>query len=154
MNVVRLAGLLAVLALPCACTSVSAPTEGTSPPPPGSPGPVGVSGTWNVTLTVTGGNSLPAGSQLGGTLTLDAAPDTNALNGSLTLSSGIAGTIQGSQAGNGFVMTTHETAPCHSGAFDTPDGHANDAFTQLAGTFDGRDCNGKLVASFVAVRRP
>ena len=152
MRVLRLVGLVGLLAATCSCTNVSAPTEQSSPPP-GSSGPTSLSGTWDVTLTVTGGNQRPVGSQLRGTMTLTAASDSNALDGTLDLGSAIAGTIHGSQAGNGFVMTTDETAPCHSGSFDTPDGHVDDAFTGLTGTFDGRDCNGKLVASLVGVRR-
>ncbi|HEX4823289.1 MAG TPA: hypothetical protein VFV19_03160 [Candidatus Polarisedimenticolaceae bacterium] len=147
--------LSALLALLAACTNVSAPTDSSSssPPPSGPGGPTSLSGTWDATLTVTGGNALPKGTKLTGTIVLVADTDTNALSGTLTLSNGIAGTIQGAQAGNGFVMTTTETLPCHSGSFDTPDGRVNDAFTQLTGTFDGRDCNGKLVAALAAVRR-
>jgi hypothetical protein len=149
----RYLGTAALLAALSACTTASPPGDASSAPPTGSPGFRSVGGTWSVTLTVTGGSQVPVGTKLHGTMTLDAPADSNALDGALTLASGITGSIQGSQAGNGFVMTTAETAPCHSGSFDTPDGRANAAYTQLNATFKGRDCNGKLEATLAAVRQ-
>jgi hypothetical protein len=129
--------------------SLAACTTGS---PTMTPSFTNVAGTWDVTFVVTGGHELPINSTFAGSMVLNVDSATDGIAGTLTLASGWTGLINGHEIGNQFSLTTHETAPCGSGTFDTPDGHAGTEFMTLTGTFDGRDCNGTLQTSFTAVR--
>ena len=145
----RIVGIAAAIALLSACATSLSPTGSPSP----SPSNPSVEGSWAINLTVSGGSLLPKGSQLAGSMTLNVDSGTGAIGGTLTLANGITGAITGTESGQDFTLSTNETAPCHSGTFDTTDGLADVGYLQLTGTFDGRDCNGKLSASLIAMRQ-
>lgn len=145
----RALGITAAILFLSACATSLSPTDSPSPTPSNS----SVEGAWAINLTVSGGSLLPKGSQLAGSMTLNVDSGTGAIGGTLTLTNGITGAITGAESGHEFTLSTSETAPCHSGTFDTTDGQADVGYLQLTGTFDGRDCNGKLSASFIAMRQ-
>ena len=116
-------------------------------------GPLGLpdanlTGTWNATLTVTGGVQAPVGTQLTATFTI--AQTGSTITGTFSTGGGFSGSLSGTVSGETFSLTITQGAPC-PGTF-TGAGTATSAVTQMAGSYAGSDCNGTLAVDFVATK--
>ena len=108
-----------------------------------------VTGTWDVTSTVTGGTEAPPGTQFTAVFTL--AQSGTSVTGTFSTSGGLSGQIAGSISGQAFALTISQGAPC-PGSF-SGSATVSGSGTQLAGSYSGSDCNGTLQVSAVATRR-
>jgi len=109
-----------------------------------------VTGTWNVTFTVTdGGGVVPTGQQYSGTLMLvQTGMD---VTGSFPTPGGSTADLQGMVVGQTLTFTITELDPCPGTA--TGMGTIDAAFNRIDGSSSGTDCNGTVAADFVATRR-
>lgn len=107
-----------------------------------------LTGTWNATLTVTGGVQAPVGTQFTATFTIVQAGST--FTGTFSTGGGFSGSLNGTVSSQTFSLTITQGAPC-PGTF-TGAGTANSTVTQMTGSYSGSDCNGTLAVDFVATK--
>lgn len=120
----------------------------------GNPAPipptVDVTGTWDASMTVIGGDtSLPVGYHWTGVFTVIQSDST--ASGTFVTSVGGSGKVSGSVSGNDLDMTITQTSPC-AGTYSGI-GIVNSASNQMSGTYIGVDCYGIPQTSFTATKR-
>ena len=120
----------------------------------GNPAPipptVDVTGTWDASMTVIGGEtSLPVGYTWTGVFTMIQSDST--VSGTFSTQIGGIGQISGTVSEDDVSFTSTQGTFC-SGFFN---GFAlvNAASNQMSGTYSGVDCSGTLQASFTATKR-
>ncbi len=107
-----------------------------------------VTGTWDVTFTVTGGNVVPVGQRYNGTLMLvQTGMD---VTGTFPTPGGSSADLEGMVVGQALTFTITEDPPCSGTAMG--DGTIDASFNRIDGTTSGTDCNGTVEADFVAKR--
>ena len=107
-----------------------------------------LTGTWNATLTVTGGVQAPVGTQLTATFTI--AQTGSTITGTFSTGGGFSGSLSGTVSGQTFSLTITQGAPCpgtFTGAGTAPSSNTQN---QMTGSYSGSDCNGTLAVDFVA----
>lgn len=107
-----------------------------------------LAGTWDVTLTTTGGTQGPIGTQT--PAMAEIVQRARVLSGTLTMPGGLSASLDGLVTGQEFDLTVTQSAPC-PGSF-TGTGAANLALTRITGSYSGSDCNGALTVDFVATK--
>jgi len=137
--------LLAVIAvfLLVGCGGGGGDSSGNAPIPP----TVDVTGTWDVSITSTGGNQVSPGSHW--TAVITSVQSGSSVSGTWVTFVGGSGQVSGSVSGDDFDMTLAETSPC----VGTYHGIGIVNGNQLSGTYSGADCLGTLQASFTATKR-
>ncbi len=110
---------------------------------------VDVTGTWDATMTVTGGTQAPPGFQFTATFTL--AQSGTSVSGTFATEGGLSGQVSASLSGQTINFTITQGLPC-TGSF-TGAAAVSTSGTQINGSYSGSDCNGSLSASFVANKR-
>lgn len=120
----------------------------------GNPAPipptVDVTGTWDASMTVTGGEtSLPVGYTWTGVFTVIQSDST--VSGTFSTPVAGVGKISGTVSGDDASFTSTQGPYC-AGIFN---GFAmvSAASNQMSGTYTGVDCSGTLWASFTATKR-
>lgn len=114
------------------------------------PPTVEVTGTWDASMTVIGGDtSLPHGFHWTGVVTV--IQSDSSVSGTFSTPVGGVGQISGTVSGEDASFTSTQGPFC-AGFFN---GFAmvNAAGDQMSGTYSGADCDGTLQASFTAVKR-
>jgi hypothetical protein len=119
-----------------------------SGPAPGPP-TVNVTGTWDASMTITGGTQGPVGFHWTAVFTV--VQSGSSVSGTGVTSSGSGGQVSGSVSGDDLDITLTQTTPC-TGTYHGI-GMVNAASNQMSGTYSGADCNGTLQASFTAIKR-
>lgn len=105
------------------------------------------SGTWDVVMTVTGGNQLPAGTEVDATLTVSQTGNT--CTGTFNTEQGLGGQITGTVSGNTVSLTLNQGPPCPG----TYTGSATLSGNTVTGSYSGTDCFGTIAADFTGTRR-
>src|SRR5215831_12263608 len=107
-----------------------------------------VTGTWDTTVTVTGGTAAPAGTIFD--VVLDLVQTGSNVTGTYTTSTG-DGTVTGTVSGRTLTFTLTQVHPC-AGSFSgsATIGPLN---AEMTGSFSGSDCAGTMDASFLATKR-
>jgi len=143
-HLASIAALPVLLLLLTACGSSDSGGGGGSRPPS-----TDVTGIWDVTFTVTGGDlGVPIGSQYSGTLTLvQSGMD---VSGAFPTPGGSTASLEGLVVGQALTFTITEDPPCSGTA--TGDGTIDADFNRIDGSTSGTDCNGTVMADFVALR--
>ena len=114
------------------------------------PPTVDVTGTWDASITATGGTAVPVGFQYSGVMTMIQSGST--ASGTFSISLGGVGQISGTVSGDDFSFTAINQAPNCSGTFNGI-GMVNATGDQMSGTYAGGDCGGTYQASFTATKR-
>ena len=107
---------------------------------------INIAGSWNATMTSTGGSELPVGTQYGVAFTL--TQNGGSVSGTWASGGGAGGTISGTISDNNFTFTGASPSPC-VGSFSGT-GTVNGTSTSISGAYSGSDCNGTFAVSFVA----
>jgi len=121
---------------------------GSSNSPAPVPPTVDVTGTWDVSITSTGGNQVPVGSHWTAIIT---TVQTGSSASGTFVTSGGGGQVSGSVSGDDLDMTIAQTSPC-AGTYHGI-GMVNAASNLMSGTYSGADCYGTLETSFTATKR-
>jgi hypothetical protein len=108
-----------------------------------------VTGTWDVTIAVTGGTQAPPGSQFTAVFTL--AQSGSTVTGTFSTAGGLSGQISGSVSGQAFAFAILQGTPCLGSFSGTAT--VSGSGTQISGSYFGSDCNGTLQVSAVATNR-
>ena len=113
-----------------------------------------LTGTWNVTLTVTGGVQAPVGTLLTATFTI--AQTGSSFTGTFSTGGGFSGSLSGTISVQTFSLTITQGAPC-PGTFTGAGTAANSlggsiGVTQMTGSYSGSDCKGTLAVVFAATK--
>ena len=118
-----------------------------------------LTGTWNVTLTVTGGVQAPVGTQF--TQTFSIVQTGSSFTGTFSTVGGFSGSLSGTVSGQTFLGQTFSLTvtltqgPSCPGTF-TGAGTASlallSSFSTMTGSYSGSDCNGTLAVDFVATK--
>ena len=108
-----------------------------------------VHGTWDATMTVTGGTQASPGTEF--TVTFDLNQTGTEVYGTFSTQGGADGIVTGSVSG--MTVTGSATqAPACAGSYDFV-GTVDASGTSMTGTFDGSDCSGTLQATFTATKQ-
>ena len=110
--------------------------------PPG----INVTGTWNATVTVTGGTQAPPSPQFTATFTI--VQSGSSVSGTFATQGGLSGQVSGSVSGQAFSFTVNQGPPC-PGTFNGS-ATVNASGNQFSGSYSGSDCNGTLQVTVVA----
>jgi hypothetical protein len=144
MKRLALLALIAVFVL-VGCGGGGGDNSGPAPIPP----TVDITGTWDASMTVTGGTQAPVGFHWTAVFTV--IQSGSSVIGTGITSSGSGGQVSGSVSGDDLVITLTQTSPCN-GIYHG-NGMVNAASNQMSGTYSGSDCNGTLQTSFTAIKR-
>ena len=144
MKRLALLAVIAVFVL-VGCGGGGGDSSGSAPVPPTGD----VTGTWDVSMTVTGGTQAPVGFHWTAVFTV--VQSGSSVSGTGVTSSDTGGQVSGSVSGDDLDFTLAQTSPC----VGTYHGFAmvNAASNQMSGTYSGSDCFGTLQASFTATKR-
>ena len=142
MKRLALLAVIAVFVL-VGCGGGGGDSSGSAPVPPTGD----VTGTWDVSITATGGNQVSLGSHW--TAIITAVQSGSSVSGTWVTSISGGGQVSGSVSGDNFDMTLAETSPC----VGTYQGIGMVNGNQMSGTYTGSDCFGTLQASFTATKR-
>ena len=139
--------LLAVIAMfvLIGCGGGGGDSSSPSPIPP----TVDVTGTWDASITATGGTQFPVGSH--GTAVFTMVQSGSTASGTWVLSGGGGGQVSGSVSADDLDLTIAQTNPC-VGTFHAI-GMVNSASNLMSGTYAGADCGGTVQASFTSTKR-
>jgi hypothetical protein len=120
--------------------------DGANTPAP-IPPTVDITGTWDASMTATGGTQLPVGSRW--TVVLTAIQSGSAVSGTFSTAGGLVGQASGTVSGDDISFTVTQGPVC-AGTFN---GFGLVNGNQMSGTYSGADCHGTLQASFTATKR-
>jgi uncharacterized protein (TIGR02145 family) len=140
-NFSMLSIFLLILVLMCGKKNSTEPEENRPPA-------CDMSGTWNIIITVTGGNRYSAGTKFTAVITLSQTKDGKA-TGSITTEGGLTSELNGTLSDVDFKFTIKQNLPC-SGTFNGS-GTITENYTKLSGDYSGDDCQGTLKASFASI---
>jgi len=125
------------------CGGGGGDSSGNAPIPP----TIDVTGTWDTSMTVTGGTQGPVGFHWTAVFTV--IQSGASVSGTGITSSNTGGQVSGSVSGDDLDFTLTQTSPCAG----TYHGIGMVNGNQMSGTYAGGDCGGTLQASFTAVKR-
>lgn len=106
-----------------------------------------ISGKWIATITVTGGEQMPVGTEYSVIFTYTQSGSN--VTGNFVTEGGLTGQITGTVNGNNFTFTLTQNNPC-PGTFNGS-GTINESEDQISGSYTGSDTNGTMEAQFTAV---
>jgi hypothetical protein len=115
--------------------------------PEGDPIGCDVSGSWNITVTVTEGSRLPAGIRFSAVLSLNQA-GSGEVTGNIGITGLVTAEVTGTVSDNELDFEIRQGAPC-IGRFEGS-GTVTENCTKLTGKYSGSDCAGTLNADFVS----
>ena len=144
MKRLALLAVIAVFVL-IGCGGGGGDSSGPAPIPP----TVNVTGTWDASMTATGGTQMPVGTRWATVMT--AIQSGSGVSGTFSTAGGLVGQASGTVSGDDISFTVTQGPIC-AGTFN---GFAmvNAASNQMSGTYSGADCNGTLQTSFTATKR-
>ena len=108
-----------------------------------------LAGTWNATITVTGGTQLAPGTQFTAVFALTQTG--TSVSGTFLTEGGLSGALSGTVSDQSFSFAVSQGAPC-LGTFNGS-GSVTPSGTRLDGSYSGADCDGTLESDFVATKQ-
>ncbi len=114
---------------------------------PTEPRAANVAGTWDASVSVTGGTRAPAGTTFAAVLTISQAG--SSLTGTFSATGGGGGQLSGSVRGQQATFILQQVNPC-AGSYQ---GTGLVSGGSMTGTYGGQDCLGTTQVSFTAIRR-
>ena len=115
--------------------------------PEENPAGCDLSGRWTLSVTVTEGSRLPAGTRFSALLTLDQS-GSGEITGTIGSTGVAAAEVTGSVSKSGLDFEIRQGAPC-AGTFEGS-GTVTENCAKLTGKYSGSDCAGTLNADFVS----
>jgi hypothetical protein len=106
-----------------------------------------ISGTWYITITVTGGDQMPIGTKFTAQLMVTADENGN-VTGSTLAEGGLTADVSGTVSDSLFSFKLEQNPPCIGTFYGS--GTITDNCTNANGSYTGTDCNGKMKASFTS----
>ena len=140
---VRLTAIILTVAVIISCSK----DNGNDSNPVAPLAPADISGKWIVTVTVTGGEQMPVGTEYYVIFTY--AQSGNNITGNYITEGGLTGQITGTVNGRNFTFTLTQNNP-YPGTF-SGSGTVNESEDQISGSYTGSDTNGTNEAEFTAV---
>jgi hypothetical protein len=129
-------------------TLILACGDGDDSGPTSPEGGYDLSGAWLATITITGGEQMPPGTQYNASMSLNQSG--NDVTGNFTLGGSLTGQISGTLNGSEFTFTLTQNAPC-PGTFNGS-GTVGYPGERITATYTGSDCNGSVEADLVATK--